>query len=210
MVQGAQLFKRFRNFHGSGRPSDEVAKEIGAIAIEPDVAERLQGVGSARVWDGGARKVEGVVLGVEDHFDDVGIVQLGGVLEGGGGGDEVDAGIGGEELGQLIDEGGVDEGFVALNIDEVGGVGKVGRGFGDAVGAGGMLVGGHHHGGSEGFGGLFDAGVIGGNDDGGKLLALPGALEDMLEKRLAAELKKGLPGEAAGGPAGGDDSYDLR
>ena len=196
------MFKRFRNFDWGGRPSDEVAKEIGAVTIESDVAERLQGVGSAGVRDGCARKVEGIVVGVEDHFDDVGIVQLGGVLEGGGGGDEVDARIGGEEFGELIDEGRLDKGLVTLDIDEVNGAGELGSGLGDAVGAGGVLGGSHGDGGSETFGGFFDSLVIGGDDDGVESLAKAGSLEDMLEKRLAAELKKRLPGEAAGGPTG--------
>ena len=82
MVQGAQLFKRFRNFHWSGWPSDKVAKEIGAVTIEADVAERLQCVGGARIRNGGTRKVESVVLSVENDFDDIRIVQLVGLSDG--------------------------------------------------------------------------------------------------------------------------------
>ena len=112
--------------------------------------------------------------------------------------------------GQLVDEGGVDERLVALDIDEVGGGGKLGGGLGNAIGAGGMLGGSHCDVGAEGFGGFFDALVIGGNDDFVELLTLLGALEDVLEKRFAAELKKRLPGEAARCPSGRDNSYDLR
>lgn len=137
-------------------------------------------------------------------------MKLGGVFDGGCCGDEVDAGVGGEEVGELVDEGGLDEGLVALNIDEMSGVGELGSGLGDTVGAGGVLGGGHGDGGSEGFGGFFDSLVISGDDDGVEFLALAGALEDVLEEGLSAEVEKRLPGEASGGPSGGDDSDDLR
>ena len=82
MVQGAKLFKRFRNFDGSGWPSDEVSEEVGAVTIKADVAERLQCVGGAGKGNGSARKVEGVIVGVENDFDDVRVVQLLRVFEG--------------------------------------------------------------------------------------------------------------------------------
>ena len=110
----------------------------------------------------------------------------------------------------MIDEAGVDEGLVSLDIDEVGRVGKLRGRFGNAVGAGGVLGGGHRDIGSESFGCFFDAFVIGGDDDGVEFFAFLGTLEDVLEKRFSAKMKKRLPGEATGGPSGRDDSYDLR
>ena len=114
-------------------------QKVSAVTIESDVAKWLRGAGDAWVRNGSAGEVEGIVAGVEHHLDDVGVGELGFVLEGGGGGDEVDAGIFGEEGGELVDESGLDEGLVALDIDEVGGIGVGGGGFGETVGAGGVL-----------------------------------------------------------------------
>ena len=96
MVQSAQLFKRFRQFERSGGPGDKVLEEIRAIAIEANVAERLSGLRIAGVGNGGAGKVEGVVFGIQDHFDYIGILQLCGCLERRSGRDEVDSGVVGQ------------------------------------------------------------------------------------------------------------------
>ena len=82
--------------------------------------------------------------------------------------------------------------------------------FRDAVGAGGMVGRGHHDAGSEAFGCFLNAFVVSGDDDGGELLTCAGTLVDVLQQWFAAEMEKRLPWEAARGPTGWNDSYDLR
>lgn len=82
MVQGSQLFKRFRKLKRCRRPVDKVLEEIGSVTIEPDVSEWLHGVCCS--WKGNRRagKVEGVVRLVEDDLYNIGVIELGGLSNG--------------------------------------------------------------------------------------------------------------------------------
>ena len=66
-------------------------------------------------------------------------------------------------MGELIDQAGFDQWFVALDVDHVADVRVPGDDLGDAVGAGRVVGGGHHHPGTERLGGGTDAFVVGGD-----------------------------------------------
>jgi len=135
--------------------------------------------GFAPIRDGGAGEVEGVVILIEGEFDDVGIGDEVGVGDWAACRDHGKVKIFPEGAGEGINESGLEEGLVALDVDNVGGVLAGGGGFGDAVGAGGMIV--------------------AGEDEGG--------VEDVLEKGFSEEWMEGLSGEACRGPARWDNAY---
>ncbi len=85
----------------------------------------------------------------------------------------------------------------------------LGGGFGDAVGAGGVICTSADDAGPDGVAEGGDAVIVSGDDEFIELLALGGTLEDVLEEGLAQKGMKGLSGEAGRGPAGRDDANDL-
>ena len=183
-------------------------EEIEAVTVKAEVAVGGKGAGSATEGDGGAGEVEGVLVVIEDQFYDVGVCDEGGVIEGATGGDHGEGCILAKGAGEGVDEGGVEKRFVALNVHDMGGCGALGGGFGDAVGAGGMVGAGPDGAGADGGAKVCDAVVVGGDDEFIEFPAEGGAFEDVLEKRFAEKGMKGLSGEAGGGPAGRDDPND--
>lgn len=210
VFEGAELFEAFGFLEGRGGKGDEVEEEIGAVSVEAEVAVGGEaGVWGATKGDGGAGEVEGVGLVIEDNLDDVRVGDESRVGDGAGGGDHCKVGLVTEGLSELIDEGGIEEGFIALNIDDVGGLGAMGGGFGDAIGAGGVIRLCEYEGCLYFFAEGSDAFVISGDDEFIELLALGGAFVDVLEEGLSEEGVERLSGEAGGGPASGDDAYDF-
>lgn len=162
----------------------------------------------ASVGDGGAGEVEGVVEAIEGEFDDVGIGNELGIIERTPGGDHGEGLVLAKGAGEGVDEGGFEEGFVALDIDDVsGGLALVG-GFGDAVSTGGVIGAGSDGAGSDGVAEVGDAVIVGGDDEFIEFLAEGDAFENVLEEGLAEKGMEGLSGEASRGPAGRDDSND--
>ena len=127
VFQGAELFEAFGEFQRGWGPGDELIQKGAAVAVEAHVAVtgearlRISGIGQ-----GAAAEVEGAAGVIQHRFDDIGVVLEGGVVQGVDGGDHADAVIGSEAGGEFADEGRGDEGFVALDVDEVGGGGVVG------------------------------------------------------------------------------------
>lgn len=110
--------------------------------------------------------------------------------------------------GEGVDKIGLEEGFVALDIDDMGGGFALTGSFGDAVGAGRVVAAGANGAGSNGFAKAGDAVVIGGDDEFIDFPAEGGPLKNVLEKGLPQERMEGLSGEAGRSPAGRDDAND--
>ena len=120
-------------------------EEGAAVAVDAHVTpEGEVGDEGARVGDGAAAEVEGAAGAAEDALYDVRVLEEGGVEEGVDGGDHAGGGVAvAEEACDVVDEGWVDERFVALDIDDVEVVGEGVCGFGDAVGAALVVRGSH-------------------------------------------------------------------
>ena len=209
VFEGAKLFEAFGLFERRRGEGDKALEEVNAVAVDAKVAVgRKGGDVAATIGDGGAGKVESGVEAVEGEFDDVGIGNEFGVIEWTPGGDHGEGLILAEGAGEGIDEGRFEEGFVALDIDDVGGgLALFGR-FGDAVGAGGVIGTGANGTGSDGVAEGGDAVVVGGDDEFIEFLAEGDAFENVLEEGLAKKGVAGLSGEAGRGPAGRNDSND--
>jgi hypothetical protein len=110
--------------------------------------------------------------------------------------------------GEGIDEGRVKERFVALNVNNMGGGLALGGGFGDAVGATGMVDAGADGACPDGVAKAGNAVVICGNDEFINFPALGSSFKNVLQERLSEEGVEGLSGEAGRGPAGRDDTND--
>ena len=145
VFEGAELFEAFGDFEWAGWPLDELVEEGAAVAVDAHVTpEGEVGDVGARVWDGAAAEVEGAAGAAEDALYDVRVFEEGGVVERVDGGDHAGGWVAvAEEAGDVVDEGWVDERFVALDIDDVEVVGEGVGGFGDAVGAALVVWGSH-------------------------------------------------------------------
>ena len=144
-MKGAELFEFFKLLEGGGGGVDECFEKGALVAVDADVAPvgvgGAVGLGLTKVGDGGAGEVEGGAGLIKEGFDDGGVVHFIPIADGGDGGDHLPLGVL-EGMRELVDEGGIDERFVALDVDA--GVGGNGLdGFGDAVGAGGVVGVGH-------------------------------------------------------------------
>lgn len=210
VFKGAELLELFRLFKQAGRPADELFEEIAAIAVKTHVAQGHEGVGSGpEEWKGAAGEVEGVSSPVDDDLHNVGVVELSGVRHGIGGRDHGQVGFGCQSGHQGVDQDRVHEGFVTLNIDDVGDLGMRLHGLRDAVGASGVVGGSHDNLGAEGEGFFLDADIVGGDQEEVESFTLVHTLKDVSEQALADEVMEGLSGEAGGSPSGGDDTSDL-
>lgn len=210
VFKGAELLEVLGLFEDTRGPVHELFQKVAAVTVDAHVPEGNEGLRlGAAVGDCAAGEVEGVAVAVEDDLDEIGVVELGRVGDRVGGGDHGEGGIGDEGRGEGIDEGGVDEGLVALDVNNVGGFRVRAHGLRDAVGAARMRGRGHRNLRAEGEGGVADAGVVGGDENEGELATGLHTLEDMLEQRLSGEDVEGLSGEAGGAPSSGDDSSDT-
>ena len=184
-------------------------EEIDAVSVDAEVT--ISGKGWGRVaaeGDGGAGEVEGVTKSVEDELDDVGIGDERRVIERAAGGDHREGRIVTELAGEGVDEFGIEERFVTLDINDVGGRIALCGGFGNSVGAGGVIGAGANGAGANGLAEVGDAVVVCGDDEFVEFLTEGGALEDVLEERFSKQGMEGLSGEAGRGPAGRDDPND--
>jgi hypothetical protein len=211
VFEGAELFERFGLFEGGGRPSDKGFKKIAAIAVDAFVAEDLEVFDRvSKKGQRGAGKIEGVAVEFDDDFYDIGIGDGGvGGVEGVGGGDHVQRRVAAEGGGESIDEFGIDEGFIALDIEDMGGVGDLFDGLGEAVCAGGMIGGGHHGFATEGSDGLGDAIVIGRNQDFREFRGMFAAFPNVLDQGFSCDEVERFPREAGGAPACWENADDV-
>jgi len=156
------------------------------VALEDVQAQMLEvadfhfGGGIAEPGDGSAGEVEGVFIEVEDSFYDVGIHDVGWSFYGGGDAGDRGGSVFKQGADGGIDDFGIEERFVTLNVDENLAIGVSGN-FRNAFGAGTVLGAGHAGFAAESFDGLDDAVVIGGDDDAGGELGKFGAFEDALD-----------------------------
>jgi len=184
-------------------------EEIGAIAVDSKVAVGWESRGlAAAIGDGGAGEVEGILVGIEDQFDDVGIGKESTIIKGATGGDHGEALIVAKLAGEGIDEGGIEERFVTLNVNNVGSGMAPGGGFSDAVGASGVIGAGADGTGIDGFAEADNAVVVCCDDQFIKFPAPGSSFKNVLKERFSEEGMEGLSGEAGRGPAGRDDTND--
>src|SRR5262249_37818119 len=158
--------KLFETFSGLERADGQVRvgeQEIALIDIQANVLV-VTDLGAAAVRNRGAGEVDRVSQPVRHDFDHIGIVVVGRVLDFPleGGHRDVRIVEQGEDGG--VNGRGIDEGLVALNVDDDGG-GVRGGDFGDAVGTREVIVTRHANDSPEGPGSLGDPVVVGGNDD---------------------------------------------
>jgi len=204
VFEGAELFEGFSAFERANRERRIAEQEGAAVDVETDVFE-VGFVDAAIVRDGAAGEVNGVTGEGGDDLDDVGVGDFAGDGDAALKGGHQEGGVVEEGLSGGVDSGGVNQGFVPLNVDDDVG-GGVRGGFGDAVGAGEVVGTGHDDFGAEGEGGIEDALVVGGDEEAGEGFGLGGALEDVLEDGFVFEGDEGFAGEAAGGEAGRNDA----
>ena len=180
---------------GRGRPGDKLLEEFFAETVEPDVAEGGRRSGRLLIiGEGTAGKIERVPGCGADDFYDVRIGEVCFIGDGVGSSDHREGSVALERGGERIDERRVDEGFVALNInDDFGGTPERSCGFGDAVRAGRVVGAGHYDVRAEGFGGFRDADVVGGDGEVIEPVAAAAALPDVLDERLARDRVERLP-----------------
>ncbi len=210
VFKGAELLELFGLFKQAGRPTDELFEEIAAIAVKTHVAQGREGVGSGpEEWKGTAGEVEGVSCPVDDDLDDVRIIELSQVSHRIGRCDHGQVGFGRQSGHEGVDQGRIHEGFVTLDIDDVGDLGMWLHGFRDAVGSSGVVGGSHDNLGAEGESFFLDADIVGGDQEEVESFTLVHTLKDVSEQALADEVMEGLSGEAGGSPSGGDDTSDL-
>lgn len=107
---------------------------------------------------------------------------------------------------ELIDETGRDEWFITLDIDDVGGVGKVGKCLGEAICAGEVGCGCHDGFSAEVCNCFVDALIIGGDDDfvegGGVFATIP----DVLDEGFSGDEVERFSGKPRGAPTCGQDA----
>lgn len=163
---------------------------------------------AAREGDGGAGEVEGVLVAVQGEFYDVGVGDEGGVVQRACGGDHGEAVVFPESEGEGVNKCGVKERFIPLDVDDVRGTVAFSSGFGDAVGASGVVTLGDDEGGADVGAEGADTLVISRDDEFIELLAEGSPLEDVLEEGLSEEWVEGFSGEAGRGPASWDDADD--
>lgn len=159
--------------------------------------------------DGRPRKVQGVVVKIDDGFDDVWVHDVPRVPDGSGHGGDLRGGFFEKGSDGSVDGDRIDERLVPLDIDE--NVAGFVRGhLGDALGSGAMVRAGHTGFAPEGFHSIEDALVVGGHQDAMDGLGAFGALVDMLDHGFACKRDERLAGEARGGVPRRNHDDDVR
>lgn len=166
-------------------------------------------VGVANPGNGRAGEVQGEVVEIENGFDDVGVHHIGGVSNSGGHGGD----LGGRFFEERGDGGvngvGIDEGLVALHIDE--NIAGFVRGhFGNAFRSGAVIGTGKARLSAKGGDGVHNPLVIRGYQDFvyGKSLFSP--VINVLDHGLPGEGDQGLAREPSRSEACGNDDDDFR
>ena len=153
-------------------------KDVQAQVFE--VADFHFGCGIAEPGDGSAGEIQGIFVKIEDGLYDIGIEDVGFVFNCGGDAGERGGGVFKQGADGGIDDFGIEKRFVPLDIYKDLAIG-VSSDFGYALGAGAVVGAGHAGFTTEGFDGLDDAVVIGGDDDAGGELGKFGAFVNALD-----------------------------
>lgn len=211
VFEPAELLKLLDFFEGAWRESRIFEEGVALKNVEAEMLEvaGLDGAaGVADPGDGGAGEVKGVVVEIEDGLDDVGIHDIGRNFDGRGDGGDSGGGFLEKRADGRVDNFRVEEGFVALHVDEDLAPG-VGCNFCDALGSSAMVGAGHAGFAAEGLHCFNDAVVIGGHDDAGGELGKLGSFVDALNHGSAGEGDQRLAREAGGTVARGDYDDDF-
>ena len=137
MLERTQLLERFGAFERSRLERREDEQRAAPIGVEADMSieRRPAAARIAHERDWRAGEVQGEPAAIEDDFRDVRIVQLGGVVDAPVQRRHLQGAIGDERRDQLADGRRIDEGFVALHVDDDVGVERR-RDLGETIGAG--------------------------------------------------------------------------
>jgi len=207
VFQESELFQALGLFERAGGEGGEAFQSGFAVGVEAEVFPDLSLAGGVAVeGDGGAGEVERAAVKGGDDFDGVGVGNVFGTAGDFEGGDVyVGLGEGCEDGGDVF---GVEEGFVALDVDVDGGVVELGDGV-EAVGTAGKVGVGKNAGPAVVVAESFDFRGVGGDDDFVELRAGLGGTVDPREEGFASDLAEDFAGQAGGGEAGGDDAEDF-
>jgi hypothetical protein len=173
-----------------------------------EVAHFHFGGSVAEPRDGCAGEIEGVFVEVEDGFYDVGIHDVGGRFYWGGDAGDGGGGILEEGADGGVDDFGIEKRFVPLDVYKDLAIGVSGD-FSYAFGASAVVGTGHTSFAAEGFDGLDDAVVIGGDDDAGGKLGKLGAFVDALDHGSTSQRYKRFAGQADGTVASRNYDDDI-
>ena len=131
-------------------------------------------------------KIQGPAIEGRHHFHHVGIPdrRIGGI-ERIGGGRHIQRWIARHGCGELVDERGINQRFIALDVHNVGGLRGGKQGLGNAVGPGRVIGRGHHGLAAESADSLQDPLIVGGDEDFIEAGTLSAALPNVLDQRLS-------------------------
>ena len=161
------------------------------------------------VGDGAAGEVDCVAGEVRDHFDDVGVVDFAGVLDLLPESAHDDAGIMDKRKNGGVDGGGIDQGLIALDVDDDLGFLLGGGDFSHAIGAGRVIGARHLHARSETSRNFEHPLIICGNDRARDIPRLRDALIDALYHGFGADGGEDFAGKTGGSESGGDHAQDF-
>ena len=209
VLQPTELFEALGLFERRGRQLRDFAKDLAAVGVEADVLqegeffEPVAAVDAAHEGNDAAREIECETVVVEHDFRRIFVFD--GFHRGERLAERGDLRRRVVELAaKFLDLRGLDEGFVALHVDDDVGLRADGRdGFLNAVGAAAMVRGSHHGASAEAFHFTENPLVVGSDknffDDLGNLSV------NALNHGFSAEQGQWLAGEARRGVAGRDD-----
>ena len=151
--------------------------------------------------------MNGVAGEVGDHFHNVGIADLGGVFDAPLQRTHGSFVVIAKREHRGVDSGGIDERFVALNVDhDLGGFRRCH--LGDAVCARGVIGASHSHRRSKRTGRGLNARIVGGDQDFRYVAGLRCAFVDVLQQRFSGERGECFTWETRGGEPGRNNAQD--
>jgi len=160
----------------------------------------------AVVGDGGSREVDGAVVGVDYDLDDVGVGDLVGTFEGGGESSHRLVRVVQEQLGEVVDIGGVDFRLVGLDVNDDFAIDGF-DGLGDAVGAAFVVGACKDAFGVEGTSGVTDSRVVCGDENFLRQTGEAGLFVGVLDQELAGVFGEYFSGESSRSVMCGYDGY---
>lgn len=213
IFKGAELFEAFGGFQVGDGEAHQTEEGFAAKAVNPEVLAKREarqlhlrrgGGVIPEVGDRAAREVERASIAGDDDLHDVGIVQFGRVAQGGGGGGHLGLGKRGSHR---VNDGGIDQRFVALDVENGVAVESFGD-FRDAIRATGMVRTGHLDA-DKLPGDPGDPFVVGCHDDLGQGAGKPAALDHALDQGLTGDGMEGFAGETRGRVSGRNQTHDA-
>ena len=165
-------------------------------------------LGVAHPGDRRARKIKGVGVEIEDGLDDIGIHDVWDVTNWSGDGGDLRGGILEKRSDGGVNGDRIDEGLVALNVDEDI-AGFMCRHFGNTLGAGAMVGASHSGFAGKGLHGVNNALIVGGDQDPVDGLRELSLFINSLHHGLAREIHQWLAGQARGCIAGRNHDNNL-